>query len=135
MNTDPVPIDPAKAIEAGYWFGVIDAIRDVYRMTFKDIKPSNNVDNILAQAVDKTLDMANIDRKHMMFVMEMLGNDIYALKQHLWTQVLMGLPSLKKEIVDKYMTEEFEGIMSKHYARMNKDPVPMSEEEAKRTGQ
>ena len=40
MSSNPIPIDPAKAIEAGYWFGVIDAIRDVYRMTFKDITPS-----------------------------------------------------------------------------------------------
>ena len=71
----------------------------------------------------------------MLFVMQQLGDDIYAMKQHLWTQVLMGLPSLKKEIVDKHMTKEFEGIINKTYARMKKDPVPMSEEEAKRTGQ
>ena len=135
MSSNPIPIDPAKAIEAGYWFGVIDAIRDVYRMTFKDIKPSKNVDTILANAVDSTLRMADINNEHMLFVMQQLGDDIYAMKQHLWTQVLMGLPSLKKEIVDKHMTEEFEGIINKTYARMKKDPVPMSEEEAKRTGQ
>ena len=63
--------------------------------------------------MDSTLRMADINNEHMLFVMQQLGDDIYAMKQHLWTQVLMGLPSLKKEIVDKHMTKEFEGIINK----------------------
>ena len=72
MNGDPVPIDPAKAVEAGYWFGMIDAIRDVYRMTFKDIKPStfsslpsgstcdDDLSSKIAESSPERLDLADL---------------------------------------------------------------------------
>jgi hypothetical protein len=108
MNEQGVRIDVVKAIETAYWFGMVDGIRDTYRMVFKDPKGSDRLNTTLSETLDRVMELANLENKNMQFILHelMKHNDLGAMKQTLWSSVLLGLPEFRKEIVfNKHMTK------------------------------
>jgi hypothetical protein len=54
------------------------------------------------------MELANLENKNMQFILHelMKHNDLGAMKQTLWSSVLLGLPEFRKEIVfNKHMTK------------------------------
>ena len=105
---EPTRIDVTKAIETAYWFGMVDGIRDCYRMVFKDAKGSNRLNSALSETLDRVMEQANLEQKNMAFVLQEIyqHNDLSSMKQTLWATVLLGLPEFRNEIVfNKHMTK------------------------------
>ena len=103
---EPTRIDVTKAIETAYWFGMVDGIRDCYRMAFKDPKGTDRLNSALSETLDRVMEQANLEQKNMHFVLQelMQHNDLSSMKQTLWSQVLLGLPEFRKEIIyNKHM--------------------------------
>ena len=96
----PTMIDPMQAMQVAYWYGAIDTIRDTYRMVFKDIEGSDNLNETLSQALDNILVLANLDKKTLRFLLQdCLPNDLHSIKQTMWSDVLLKLPDFGKVIV------------------------------------
>ena len=96
----PTMIDPIEAMQVAYWYGAIDTIRDTYRMVFKDIEGSDNLNETLSQALDNILVLANLDKKTLRFLLQdCLPNDLHSIKQTMWSDVLLKLPDFGKVIV------------------------------------
>ena len=96
----PTMIDPMEAMQVAYWYGAIDTIRDTYRMVFKDIEGSDNLNETLSQALDNILVLANLDKKTLRFLLQdCLPNDLHSIKQTMWSEVLLKLPDFGKVIV------------------------------------
>ena len=105
---EPTRIDVSKAIETAYWFGMVDGIRDTYRMVFKDPKGTDRLNSALSETLDRVMEQANLEQKNMAFVLQELyqHNDLSSMKQTLWATVLLGLPEFRNEIVfNKHMTK------------------------------
>ena len=113
----PTMIDPMQAMQVAYWFGAIDTIRDTYRMVFKDIKGSANLNETLSEALDNILAVANIDKKNLHFLLkECLPNDLHNIKQTMWSEVLLRLPDFGEVVVaskakDPKFKKEMEDLM------------------------
>jgi len=99
-------IDVSKAIETAYWFGMVDGLRDTYRVVFKEPKGTDKLNTALTETLDRVMELANLDQKYVDFVIPELykHNDLTSMKQTLWSTVLLGLPEFRKEIVyNKHM--------------------------------
>jgi hypothetical protein len=109
MNDKPTRIDVNKAIETAYWYGMIDGIRDTYKMIFKKPKGTRKLNTALSETIDRILETGNIHDKYMEFVIgELHGKDLNlnSMKQILWSDILLSLPEFRNEIVfNKHMTE------------------------------
>ena len=108
MSQERTRIDVTKAIETSYWFGMVDGIRDTYRMVFKEPKGTDKLNTTLSETLDRVMEQANLEQKNMHFVLQelMQHNDLSSMKQTLWSQVLLGLPEFRKEIIyNKHMTK------------------------------
>jgi len=106
MSQERTRIDVTKAIETSYWFGMVDGIRDTYRMVFKEPKGTDKLNTTLSETLDRVMEQANLEQKNMHFVLQelMQHNDLSSMKQTLWSQVLLGLPEFRKEIIyNKHM--------------------------------
>ena len=118
----PTRIDVSKAIETAYWFGMVDGIRDTYRMVFKDPNGSNRLDTALSETLDRVMELANLEQKNMAFILQELyqHNDLASMKQTLWSTVLLGLPEFRNEIVfNKHMTK-LEGNLKEQLLELDK---------------
>ena len=128
MNQEPTRIDVTKAIETAYWFGIVDGIRDCYRMVFKDPNGSDKLNTALTETLERVMELANLEPKNMHFVLQELyqNNDLTSLKQTVWASILLGLPEFRNEIVfNKHMTKLEGQLQRALIEQMN----------AKRTGQ
>jgi len=109
MNEEATRIDVSKAIETAYWYGMIDGIRDTYKMIFKTPKGTSKLNIALTETMDRILETANIDDKYARFILGELHDrdlNLNSLKQILWSDILLSLPELRNEIVfNKHMTE------------------------------
>ena len=109
MNEEATRIDVSKAIETAYWYGMIDGIRDTYKMIFKTPKGTRKLNIALTETMDRILETANIDDKYARFILSELHDtdlNLNSLKQILWSDILLSLPELRNEIVfNKHMTE------------------------------
>ena len=108
MSQERTRIDVTKAIETSYWFGMVDGIRDTYRMVFKEPKGTDKLNTTLSETLDRVMEQANLEQKNMAFVLQELyqHNDLSSMKQTLWSTVLLGLPEFRNEIVfNKHMTK------------------------------
>ena len=108
MSSQGIRIHVGKAIETAYWFGMVDGIRDTYRMVFKDSKGSDKLNTSLSETLDRVMEMGNLDNNNMHVVIDQLyrHEDLGKLKQLLWASVLMNLPDFRDEIVfNKHMTK------------------------------
>jgi hypothetical protein len=109
MNEEQTRINVSKAIETAYWYGMIDGIRDTYKMIFKTPKGTSKLNIALTETMDKILETANIDDKYARFILSELHDrdlNLNSLKQILWSDILLSLPELRNEIVfNKHMTE------------------------------
>ena len=96
-------IDPILAIEASYWYGMIDGVRDMYRMAMNDRVGSDKLNESLAVALENLLVIANVPKKYMSFIIEkaLPHDDLHNLKLKLWSEVMMGLPEFADKIVPK----------------------------------
>ena len=96
-------IDPILAIEASYWYGMIDGVRDMYRMVMNQKEGSDKLNESLATALDNLFVIANVPSKYMLFVIEkaLPHDDLHNLKLKLWSEVMMGLPEFADKIVPK----------------------------------
>jgi hypothetical protein len=119
---EPTRIDVSKAIETAYWFGMVDGIRDTYRMVFKDPNGSNRLNTALSETLDRVMELANLEQKNMAFILQELyhHNDLASMKQTLWSTVLLGLPEFRNEIVfNKHMTK-LEGNLKEQLLELDK---------------
>lgn len=113
----PTMIDPMQAMQVAYWYGAIDTIRDTYRMVFKDIEGSANLNETLSEVLDNILKLANIDQKNLMFLLkECLPNDMHNIKQTMWSEVLLKLPNFGEVVVaskskDPKFKKDMENLM------------------------
>ena len=108
MSQERTRIDVTKAIETSYWFGMVDGIRDTYRMVFKEPKGTDKLNTTLSETLDRVMEQANLEQKNMAFVLQEIyqHNDLASMKQTLWATVLLGLPEFRNEIVfNKHMTK------------------------------
>jgi len=122
MSSQGIRIHVGKAIETAYWFGMVDGIRDTYRMVFKDSKGSDKLNTSLSETLDRVMEMGNLDNKNMHVVIDQLyrHEDLGKLKQLLWASVLMNLPDFRDEIVfNKHMTK-IEGNLRKQLEELDK---------------
>ena len=121
-QTKPTRIDVTKAIETAYWFGMVDGIRDCYRMVFKDPKGTDRLNSALSETLDRVMEQANLEQKNMAFVLQEIyqHNDLASMKQTLWATVLLGLPEFRNEIVfNKHMTK-LEGNLKEQLEELNR---------------
>ena len=113
----PTMIDPLQAMQVAYWYGAIDTIRDTYRMVFKDIEGSTNLNETLSEVLDNILALANIPHKNLQFLIrECLPNDLHNIKQTMWSEVLLKLPDFGEVVVaskskDPKFKKEMENLM------------------------
>jgi len=128
MNQEPTRIDVTKAVETAYWFGIVDGIRDCYRMVFKDPNGSDKLNTALTETLERVMELANLEPKNMHFVLQELyqNNDLTSLKQTVWASILLGLPEFRNEIV-------FNKHMTKLEGQLQRDLIEQMN--AKRTGQ
>ena len=109
MNEEPTRIDVSKAVETAYWYGMIDGIRDTYKMIFKTPKGTSKLNTALTETMDRVLETANIDYKYTRFILgELYDRDmnLNSLKQILWSDILLSLPEFRNEVVfNKHMTQ------------------------------
>lgn len=120
---EPTRIDVSKAIETAYWYGMVDGIRDTYRMIFKDPKGSVKLNTSLSETLDRVMEQANLEHKNLSFVLQELSTngDTSSMKQTLWATVLLGLPEFRQEIVfNKHMTK-IEGNLKEELEKFNKE--------------
>ena len=98
---NPTRIDVSRAIEMSYWYGMVDGIRDTYRMVFKEPAGNSKLNTALTETLDRVMELGNLEDKYMAFVLAELTqhNDVTNMKQALWSTVLLGLPDFRKEIV------------------------------------
>ena len=103
MNEEQTRINVSKAIEAAYWYGMIDVVRDMYRMAMNDRVGSDKLNESLAVALENLLVIANVPKKYMSFIIEkaLPHDDLHNLKLKLWSEVMMGLPEFADKIVPK----------------------------------
>ena len=96
-------IDPLVAIEASYWYGMIDGVRDMYRMAMNDRVGSDKLNESLATALSNLFVIANVPNKYMTFVIDkaLPHDDLHNLKLKLWADVMMSLPEFADKIVPK----------------------------------
>lgn len=113
----PTMIDPLQAMQVAYWYGAIDTIRDTYRMVFKDIEGSANLNETMSEVLDNILKLANIDTKNLLFLLkECLPNDMHNIKQTMWSEVLLKLPDFGEVVVaskskDPKFKKDMENLM------------------------
>ena len=65
MSQERTRIDVTKAIETSYWFGMVDGIRDTYRMVFKEPKGTDKLNTTLSETLDRVMEQANLEQKNM----------------------------------------------------------------------
>ena len=113
-------IDVTKAIETAYWFGMVDGIRDTYRMVFKDPKPTDRLNTALSETLDRVMELANLEQKNMQFILQELyqHNDLGSMKQTLWASVLLGLPEFRDEIVFNKHMSKLEGQLKRDLTKL-----------------
>ena len=121
-QTEPTRIDVSKAIETAYWFGMVDGIRDCYRMVFKDPKGTDRLNTALSETLERVMDMGNLDNNNMHVVIDQLyrQNDLGKLKQMLWASVLMNLPDFRDEIVFNKHMGKIEGNLRKQLDELDR---------------
>ena len=109
MNEEATRIDVSKAIETAYWYGMIDGIRDTYKMIFKTPKGTSKLNIALTETMDRILETGNLDRKYLEFILHELYDrnlNLTSIKQIMWSNILLSLPEFREEIVfNKHMTE------------------------------
>jgi len=123
MSQERTRIDVSQAIETAYWFGMVDGIRDTYRMVFKDPKGSNRLNTALTETLDRVMEQANLEQKNMAFILQEIyrQNDLTSMKQTLWATVLQGLPEFRNEILfNKHMTK-LEGSLKEELEELNRE--------------
>ena len=123
MNNEGVRIHVGKAIETAYWFGVVDGIRDTYKMVFKQTEEgSDRLNTALSETLERVMDMGNLDNKNMHVVVDQLyrQNDLGKLKQMLWASVLMNLPDFRDEIVFNKHMGKIEGNLRKQLDELDR---------------
>ena len=123
MSQERTRIDVTKAIETSYWFGMVDGIRDTYRMVFKEPKGTDKLNTTLSETLDRVMEQANLEQKNLSFVLQELSTngDTSSMKQTLWATVLLGLPEFRQEIVfNKHMTK-IEGNLKEELEKFNEE--------------